>query len=304
MASANGKVILCGEHSVVYGGDALAVGLPYGVEARATAADRLSLAIDGRVVDSSQPAIEALTRVLRRLSLPEAAVDVELHMPVGVGLGASAAMAVAITRAVSELYQRTCDLSTLLAAAHVWESVFHGTPSGVDAACAALGGCISFNTRRGPVTTPVGAPLHLAIAVASPASLTKSMIERVAAVRQRDGAGFEQTLSRVHQIVDAARSAIANGEHGLLGALLDENHALLCQWGLSTPGIETACRAARTAGAFGAKLTGAGGGGCVLALCNAVTQPLVMNAWQRLSFQTLAVHLEPSSAQMANVERS
>lgn len=295
-STANGKVIVCGEHSVVYGRDALAAALPCGVEARAVRADTSTLSIDGRRLKPDEPAVTALACIAQTLKTPPCAVDVTLRMPVGVGLGASAAMAVAVTRAVATLYERGCDQETLLRAAHLWESEFHGTPSGVDAACAALGGCLLYNRHRGPVATTVGRPLYLAIAVAGPASSTKAMVARVAAIRERDHRQFELALDHLQTIVQSAQRAVASGAHAELGALVDENHRLLVNWQLSTPAIEQACSVARTAGAYGAKLTGAGGGGCVLAVGDAHTQPLIARAWEQLELQTLSVCIDATSS--------
>jgi mevalonate kinase len=291
MANACGKVILCGEHAVVYGQDAIAVGLPEGVRATAIAADEFGLRVNDRELSHSDLSVEALTQlhaaIALRTSPAKVHVTVAVSMPLGVGLGGSAAMGVAIAKALASLCDRRLELSELLEMAAIWERVFHGNPSGVDAATAALGGCLRFNRHTGTSPVPLRNPLHLALAVAGPPSLTKVMVAQVAEHRQRDAARFERTLGAIQTIVAQAEICLRAGELERLGELLTANHHHLCSWDLSTPAIEEACKLALEAGALGAKLTGAGGGGCVLALCTPSTRDAVQTIWQNKNFSTL-----------------
>lgn len=303
MGSAGGKVILCGEHAVVYGGDALVVGLERGVTATATASSDWQLAIDGKRLTVGDPSLEALTRVGRYLNGAPASVDLRVQMPLGVGLGGSAAMAVAIARALGELMGRPLPDSEAFAAAQVWERVFHGNPSGVDAAAATYGGCLLYSRERFSNPTPpvvasarmvVGAHLHLALAVAGPPSLTKTMVERVAERRHAAPVAFAGQLAAIQDIVTRARACIATGDNVELGRLLSLNHEYLANWGLSTPEIEHARELALRHGAYGAKLTGAGGGGCVIALCHEATLEKTMSAFETGGFATLSAVVAPS----------
>jgi mevalonate kinase len=81
------------------------------------------------------------------------------------------------------------------------------------------------------------------------------------------------------QLVEAAQHALLQGSDAALGPLMDENHRLLGELGVSTPSLDRACESARESGALGAKLTGSGGGGCVVALCSSNTEP-VLDAWR------------------------
>jgi mevalonate kinase len=280
MARAYGKVILVGEHAVVYGIPAIAVGV--GVAATATARrgpPSLTIGIrrwDLRRRDGDGPRAaeaRAFDALLDTVSgggpTAEVEAEVQLHQPSGVGLGASAAIAVALARAVSDALGNPADdrpAGEILAAAQAWENVFHGKASGIDAATAYHGGCIWFRPTEPAEPLRIQRSLRLAVAVAGPAVSTRSMVESVAAFKQRDPRRFEFLLQSIHAVVQQARVALLLGRYRELGELLDQNHRLVSDLGVSTPALDVACQQARDAGALGAKLTGGGGGGCVLAL--------------------------------------
>lgn len=296
-ARAGGKVIIVGEHAVVHGVAAIAAGLDRGVLAHVSlptpGASRCEFVLGKRVVEPEDPAHRAVLVLMDHLRTPASAVHVELQMPAGVGLGASAAIGVAIARALLRSHERELSPPALLEAVNLWESVFHGSPSGIDAACVTAGGCIRF--RRGEGFRPIrlGRPLQLVVAVAGPPSSTKEMVESVATLRRRQPQRFQQALDAVSQLVTNAEHALMAGDLRLLGELMNHNHLLLSAWMLSTPEIERACQSARAAGALGAKLTGAGGGGCVIALCAEGGQEKIVHTWREQGFECFATDVAP-----------
>lgn len=280
-STAPGKVILLGEHAVVYGVPAIAAGIARGASARAERAEQASLCIGQAVVtrDDGSDLGKALGALLDVLGLGAHAIVIETELPIGCGLGSSAAMAVAAARAVLEVANEPASPERVQAAALGWERVFHGNPSGIDTAAAAEGGCIWYTREHGLERIAVGAPLHLGVVVAGPPASTKSMVEGVARIRERRPEVFEKSLAGILSLVKNARLAIEAGDVVGLGRLLDLNHMLLAGLHVSSEEIERACQLAREAGALGAKLTGAGGGGAVIALTADDPEP-VLAAWR------------------------
>jgi mevalonate kinase len=296
MALAYGKVILVGEHAVVYGTPAIAVGVGIAATASARVASPSSLTIGDRRLDLSRrdaaaatPEARAFGALLEAIArgegeTPEVEAEVQLHQPSGVGLGASAAIAVALARAVSDALGRPAETrapSEILVAAQAWENVFHGRASGIDAATAFHGGCLWFRPSAPAEPLCAVEALRLAVAVAGPAVSTKLMVESVAAFRAANQRRFDYLIQSIHAVVQEARVALLLGNRRELGALMDKNHDLLGALGVSTPALDAACQQARDAGALGAKLTGGGGGGCVLALTDIDTTEQVLASWRR-----------------------
>ena len=295
MAHARGKVILLGEHSVVYGKPALVVGIENGAEASATLADSSSVSVGGHCARTGEGELgRAFGALLTSLDMPPTKAHVDLGIPAGCGLGASAAAGVAIARAALELLEPTQGESEerrvrILRAAHAWETVFHGTPSGIDAAAATLGGCFVYSRTRPPEAIRLQKPLTLAVAVADRPANTKTMVELVAHRLTQFPERTHEVFAKIEHLVTLAKGALSAGAVGAMGPLMNENHALLSELGVSTNALDQACNVARACGALGAKLTGSGGGGCVVALC-AGNARAVLDAWGKQglsSFETV-----------------
>jgi mevalonate kinase len=162
-----------------------------------------------------------------------------------------------------------------------WERIFHGNPSGIDAAVAARGGCVCFRKGEAPEAVRVRGTLLLCIGNSGVASSTKAMVEAVARQRERKRELVDKSFEGIRALVQNARLAVEAGDRVALGRFMDLNQMLLGGLFLSTPEIEHMCRLARDAGAHGAKLTGAGGGGCVVALVpSQAVAEAVLGAWK------------------------
>ena len=279
-ARASGKVILLGEHAVVYGVPALAVGLDRGVEVDIEPAEVASMVIGERRAEAGDGSdtARALTALLGALDAAPVAVRARLELPAGSGLGVSAALGVAVARAVLGVTGSAASpdvRARVLAAAAAWEGVFHGAPSGIDAAVAESGGCIQFSRSEGIEPVRLGRSVPLVIAVAGPPASTKLMVSEVARLRERRPVVVQKTFDGIGALVKNARLCLEAGDLPGLGKLMDLNQMLLAGLMVSTEGIERACDIARKAGALGAKLTGAGGGGAVVALADLDPEPVV-----------------------------
>jgi mevalonate kinase len=299
-STANGKVLLFGEHAVVHGCSAIAAGIPAGARASIHSADQWHLRAPCWGVDVKQGATGRLGEALDVLADIAGGdprrIEIASELPAGAGLGSSAAMAVAAIRALrADSGSEPFAFDELWHAAMRVERVFHGNPSGLDHAAAIRGGVFGF-TRNSPLPDiapiHIAAPLHLVIAQAEPGANTGEMVAQFTRRLADCGRAGKALLGAFSAIVDEAAEAIARGDLHQTGELMNINHGLLHGMGVSTPALDAACRIAREAGSVGAKLTGAGGGGCMIALCAGEAEQLTTRAaLDSICMATWAIHL-------------
>lgn len=284
-----GKIILLGEHAVVYGYPALAAALDRGVEVAPVptpAGGPLRLDIpawDLAVTAAREPEHHRVGRALAAIAdalgvgFPAVSLVGDAQIPPGAGLGSSAALGVAVARALLAHAGRKADGKAVAAAASESEAILHGRPSGVDVALALAGGIGVFRRSAGlrPIAT---APLRVLVGPSGEPRTTSSMVERVAQVTGM--AASDARLAELGHLTDLGTTALLAGELAKVGGAMDRAHAVLAELGVSTPRLDALCEAARAAGAHGAKLTGAGGGGAVIALAPRDREQAVLAAWR------------------------
>jgi mevalonate kinase len=303
--SACGKVILLGEHAVVYGVPAIVLGIDRGATALAAAPatstrSELTLGKTERVTeDGTSDVARAFAALLRACAVTRPVhVEVTTELPAGAGLGCSAALGVAIVRALDAWEGRAAATATNAAErAMSWEKVFHGNPSGVDATAAARGGCLLYQRMTGGLhlnEIVLTTPLTLAIGHSGVSSSTREMVDVVAKLKARNEENVARSFQAINSLVQNARLALEAGDHVGLGKLMDLNQVLLSGLMVSTEEIETMCRLARESGALGAKLTGSGGGGCVVALIGNDPGP-VLARWEKEGFRAFSTTVSSSA---------
>lgn len=272
MARAFGKVIVLGEHAVVYGEPALAGALAAGCEVvAARSAGMPHLLLDTQVLnvaDADNGVCKAVRIAQEAAGLGTQTLDVTIRfdVPVGAGLGSSAAMSVALPRAMYELSGRALDDATLKTLSDQIEKVFHGNPSGLDALLARTGELGLFTKKNGLQPIRAKEPVRLVIADTGVTRSTQTQVSNVAARRERLGKPIERTIEAIGEISRMGAEALQKGDLARLGELMNTNQGLAAALSVSSAEIEQLVHVARKAGAIGAKLTGAGGGGCIIAL--------------------------------------
>jgi mevalonate kinase len=289
IACAPAKVIITGEHFVVHGQPALAAAVSLysraAVDAGAPGIIKISspnLGVsdtfsttqigDKDLSTSARSTLEPLRRVvvavLERAARADQGLVVEVtsNIPVGVGLGSSASTAVSTAFAVARFLDLRIDRSEICELASVQERIIHKKPSGIDSATTARGGIILFKIGESPASLRQRDQFSI---VVGNSGKERSTGDLVSAINRRVEVG-DKDLARISEaagmLTNEAVHAYKKGDFHKLGELMDSNHELLVKIGVSTPQLDRLVKVAKSAGALGAKLTGAGGGGCVIAL--------------------------------------
>lgn len=198
-------------------------------------------------------------------------VDVEINstIPVGAGLGSSAAVVTSVAAAVGALLELKLTKEDIFRIAYDAEKTVHGNPSGVDPAIATFGGTLLFQIDTGFKPVEVNSDIPLVIGDTGVARSTRVQVEKVREIMDRYPQIADPLRKAAREIVLRAVTALKENDLETLGTLMNINHALLYGVGVSDESLEWLTSAARKAGALGAKLTGAGGGGCMIALAKA-----------------------------------
>lgn len=286
-ASAPAKAILLGEHAVVYGQPAIAVpvsGLRAYADVTPNPAGGLRIAagdldipvvIDTEVVDHALALTARL--VLKTLGAPppDVVITIRSDIPIASGLGSGAAVSTALARSLCEVLDQQIDNETLNSLIYEVEKIHHGTPSGIDNTVIVYERPIFFVRGQPIETLTVGKPFTLLIGDTGRSASTREAVAGVRELYERDPLRVQPMLDEIGSLVRGARSALERGDLAAIGSLMLCDHALLQQLSVSSPELDTLVEAAQDAGALGAKLSGGGRGGTMIALVTDATRPQV-----------------------------
>ncbi|MBN8713987.1 MAG: mevalonate kinase [Xanthomonadales bacterium] len=300
-SAGHGKVILLGEHAVVYGRHAIAGPVPLAIRARVQAAEQgIHLVIPRwgieqrlqKGVASPDSFQRSLLMILETLGIADRALQIEAYpcVPRAMGLGGSAALAVAVIRALDSFCKLNLGDERICALAFQCERIAHGTPSGIDNTVATFGRPLLYQRGDPPTvqTLTLRQPLPLVIGMSGTESLTARMVARVHEAWERNRALYERIFDEIDTLTLHALEALRAGDTAQLGELMNICQGQLNALQVSCSQIEQLVQLARDNGAAGAKLTGGGGGGSVIALCPDGGQKVVQ-AMQNAGYQAMEV---------------
>ncbi len=281
-SSAPGKVILCGEHAVVYGHPAIALpvmdvktrcvvlakpGKPQNDVIINDIAIGLKCSLDG--LNPNNPLRKTIALTLSALSLdhlPSCEIQIHSSIPIGGGLGSSASVSVAIIRALSAFVGHPMENESVNDIAFEIEKLHHNTPSGIDNSVITYAKPLIFVKGKPLDWLDIKFPLTFLIANSGIKGSTRNAVTIVRENWLADKEKFDSIFQEIGEISRSMRLALSEGSEIQIGALMSRNHILLQQLEVSIPQLDRLVESAVAAGAFGAKLSGGGLGGNVLVL--------------------------------------
>jgi mevalonate kinase len=312
-ATAPGKMILFGEHSVVYRGPAVVLAIDRRARVYASKRDDTKVYVDADNLgfsgyfegDVYHPVRGkawrgrnlAALNVAARMTMEHIGVEsgvnlkVRSMIPIAVGLGSSAAVCVATVGAVERLFDAGLSVEDISELAFQGETIIHGRPSGVDNTVSAFGGVLSYERDVGIKHHNLESSMPFIIGNTRRKRSTRNMVEGVAALRERNPVLVDSVIDAMGGIAEEGLDALLSNDMRRIGDLMNINHGLLSAIGVSTMKLETLVHTARRNGALGAKLTGAGGGGCMIAVAEENRMSAVEKAIRRRKSESVRVKL-------------
>ncbi|MEM9172938.1 MAG: hydroxymethylglutaryl-CoA reductase, degradative, partial [Pseudomonadota bacterium] len=306
--SSAAKIILAGEHAVVYGKRALGLPMPRAVRAQvyeSTEPLTINVADWQLTFDASDDAdrrsplglLADTILTLLEIDTPNGHVDVSCQIPFAAGLGGSAALAVVLIRAIARLTGLSLSEERVNELAYECEKLAHGTPSGVDNTLSTFARPLLFSpseeTRWRDIS--IGKPMTFVMAFSGVKGVTSSLVARVKERHTRMPAALDAVFNQIDAQVDHCMQALITGDARGLGDSMNLCHGLLNAIGVSHPVLESMVQTARDAGALGAKLTGAGGGGSIVAVCEQEAAESVANALRKGRFEVRVIQIEATA---------
>ena len=217
-----------------------------------------------------EPIYRCVMHVLENRREPNLGIDIDLNssIPIGIGLGSSASCCVATLGAVNALFSNSISRQWIYTKAQESERLIHKNSSGADCCASTFGGLIYYTKNQGFKKINPKKKFYFIIASTGTKHSTGDIVSSVKRFKRRNESVFKHTMAYAHNICKDAYLALLTGNDTKLGELMNQNHRLLQRIGVSNEQIDNLVEICTKHGAIGAKLTGAGGGGCIIALLN------------------------------------
>lgn len=307
IGKAHSKIILMGEHAVVYDYPAIALPFPaVGVTAFASHTKSSSSTLDcqyhhgpvNQAPSNLLNLVEAIDLTLEtfKLGQPCLHIKIESQIPQERGMGSSAAVSVAVVRAICDLFNIQISNFQLQLIVNQAEVIAHQSTSGLDTLMTSTYQPVIYRKSQYPHTFDLNLPGYLIVADSGQVGQTRMTVQHVADLKKRKPLFVQQAMETIGKFVQQAHRLINEKNIIELGKHMTYNHYYLNQLGVSNHHLDTIVNAAWMAGALGAKLTGGGRGGCIIALADTYEKAIEIKEAMKMAGAVQTWHLDLSKS--------
>jgi len=298
--SAPGKIYLFGEHAVVYGESAICCAVDLRTQVRASLSDtiRISSVLGDTGLDHDRyPYVSSVIEKMSEITdIKGVDLCIDSNIPVGSGLGSSAAVTIATIQALNLLFGCGMGAEDIATLGHSIERKIQGAASPTDTYVSTMGGVVMVPLKKKLKFIDCG----IVIGNTGKFSSTRQLVSNVALLKKNYPEIIDPILSTIGMISLTGEELVTKKEYRSIGVLMNINQGLLDAIGVSSPELADLIYAARSAGAYSAKITGAGGGGCMVALAHPSEMQLVASAITKAGGEAIITKVTEQGVRVEN----
>ncbi len=298
IAEAPGKIILTGEHFVVHGAQALAAAINKRIRISSSFSPNNNITYKNQRIHSTNynikndPVYIVRNKTLEYLGEKSPlSITVDSGIPRGSGLGSSSALCVATAASISSLFNTKLDRKTLFNLAMYGEKKIHGNPSGIDVATSIMGGIISFRKGFDPKRINLKHNPELIVSISGKRRKTSNMINKFTNFRNEKPHSFHSLVNSSNTLTKKTLSALSQKDYLAVGSYFNFFNSTLNYFGLSSLATDTVIEKCLELGSYGAKITGGGGGGSIIAISPSKHVGVIVNELNSMNYETFSVKL-------------